>query len=200
LDDELARDVLYSLGYFDQHYTPAGERPESAVMYGRLTQRFPQEWSYRHLWLQTAVDYGQPDVMKAAANHYLQAEAPYNVADAWYRLMVAAERNKDVDLAKRTLAHMRAQQQKFGVDHSYATQTGDALQRLGLEADAVAYWTEHAAPTMNGLEPYQCSSRLLARITDPAQRLAFAEQRFNANTDFSPGVCHLGDRRTHEVG
>lgn len=184
LNDNLAKDVLYGLGYYNQHYSPGPERAESAAVYGRLSQRFPTDWNFRYLWLQTAIDYGQPDVAKAAANHFLGLEAPANYPDAWYRLMTAAARNNDQDLARRSLAYIRASQQKHGVEHGYASNVGDALIALKMDAEAVQYWTEHSAPGINHQEAYQCSTRLFSRLTDPQQRIQFAEQRFTPNTDF----------------
>lgn len=206
LNDELARDVLWGLGYYNQHYSPGPERAEAAPTYGRLAQRFPKVWDYRSYWLQTAVDYGQPDVSKEAANFFLQMEPPHNQSDTWWRLITAAERSKDDDLARRSLAYMRAAQQKYGVEHGYASNIGDALMRMKLENEAVAYWTEHSAPGLNNSEAMQCSARLLARLTDPQQRIQFAEQRFTPNTDFHPvyaqwmadEVLKLGDLARYE--
>lgn len=201
LNDELARDVLWGLGYYNQHYSPGPERAEAATMYGRLAQRFPKVWDYRYAWLQTAIDYGQPEVAKEAANFFMQLEPTLNQSDSWWRLITAAERNKDDDLARRALVYIRAAQQKFGPEHGYASNIGDALLRMKLENEAVAYWTEHAAPGLNSYEAMQCSSRLLSRLTDPQQRIQYSEQRFTPNTDYqsvyalwmADDVLKLGD-------
>lgn len=184
LNDNLAKEVLYTLGYYNQHYSPAAERAEAAAVYGRLSQRFPTDWNYRYLWLQTATDYGQPDVMKAAANHFMGLEPPQNYPDAWGRLLTAAVRNTDQDLAKRALVYIRASQAKHGVEHGYSYQIGDALTTLKMDADAVQYMTEHSAPGINHHDSYQSNWRLFSKLTDPQQRIQFAEQRFTPNTDF----------------
>ena len=184
LNDTLAKDVLWAMAYYDQHYSPAPERAQSATMYGRLVQRFPAVWDYRYAYLIAATDYGQPEVGKDAAIQYMAVPATHNQSDAWYRLMLAAERNKDQDLARKVVAYMKASQQTFGVEHGYASNIADGLQRLLMEPEVVAHLTEHSTVGVNNYEVLQCSARLLAKLTDPQQRLQFAEQRFLGNTDF----------------
>ena len=184
LNKELQRYVLWDHGYYYQHYAPGDQRAKAAPHYARLVQMFPDNFDYRYAYLQVATDYGPPEVAKEAALSVLSVEPQKNNADVWRRLGIAAEKNKDANLARQALAYAKKSQKKFGPDYGYLTQLGDMLLRLELEKDAVTLWTEVANQTDNEYEQRESSSRLFQRIEDPQQKIAFAAQRFQQDTDY----------------
>ena len=70
---------------------------------------------------------------------------------------------------------MQQAQQKFGPDPTYAAGIGDQLLKFGLEAEAVQHWTTYMAVNRNHYESRDCATRLLARIKEPPQRIAFIQ-------------------------
>lgn len=174
--------------WWRQHYANAEERPEAATYYARLVQMVPSDFENRYRWLQVATDYNTPpEVSREAALRVMEVEPPYGTSDLWRRLFVAAERSKDQNLAKQALAWTQKALQKFGPDSGAASYIGDALVRLGLENEGLAYWTQFATPgpgTMGSYEVRECSGRLYQKLTDSAARIQFAQQRLAADTDF----------------
>ena len=79
---------------------------------------------------------------------------------------------------------MQQAQQKFGPETSYASGIGDALLKMTLEKEALEYWTFHLSFNRQYYESRECASRLLGRIKEPAQRMAFIQEQLKYETDF----------------
>ncbi|HEX5104865.1 MAG TPA: hypothetical protein VFV87_13690, partial [Pirellulaceae bacterium] len=185
LSDGAARYVLQTQAEWFRHYSPGAKRGEQVRVYQQFCQRFPQDTQAGWYWLETAVDYGKPEEMKAAAENYLKFPPEASVADAWRRLMIVAEKNNnDQTIARNSWNWMQQAQQKFGPDPTYATNIGDQLLKFGLEAEAVQHWTTYMTANRNHYESRDCASRLLARIMEPPQRIAFIQAMLAPDTDF----------------
>jgi TolA-binding protein len=183
LNLEMKRYVLWDHGYYHQHYAPTKERPLAAQYYRRLIDLYPENFDYRYRYLQVATDYGQPEVAKEAALSMLSIEPPSNQSDVWRRLLIAAEKNEDKALAKRSIAWVKKSHQKFGTDWTNWTTMGDALLKLELEAEAVELWTAAAQPGNDHSDSFESAHRLFQRIEDPQQKIAFAHARFVKDTN-----------------
>jgi len=184
LNNELKRYVLWDQGYYYQHYAPGPERSNAAMYYSRLVQLFPENFEYRYRYLQVATDYAQPEVAKEAALAMLAIEPPANNNDVWRRLFIAAEKNKDTALVKRSLEWRQKSTSKFGRDTGAASGLGDVLLRLELVNEAVALWTDAAKVGENNYESRECAWRLFQRLEDPQQKIALAHAHFAPETDY----------------
>ena len=185
LNDGAARTVLQTQADWFRHYSPGAKRGEQLRIYAQFCQRFPQDTTAAWYWLETAVDYGKPEDCKAAAEHYLKFPPEASVADAWRRLMICADKNNgDPTLARNAWNWMQAAQQKFGPEPTYAASIGDMLLKFKMEAEAVQHWTTYMNANRNHPESRDCASRLLARITDPPQRIAFIQAMLAPDTDY----------------
>jgi TolA-binding protein len=185
LSDDAARYLLDTQSSYYRSYAPGAKRGEMVRVYKQYTQRFPQDALAAWYFLETAVDYGTPEEMKAAAEHYLKFPPEASLADAWRRLMICAEKNNnDQAIARAAWNYIQAAQQKFGPDPTYATTIGDQLVKFMMEAEAVQHWTMYMNANRQHTESRDCATRLLAKITEPAQRIAFIQAMLTPDTDF----------------
>lgn len=184
MNAELKRYVLWDQGYYFQHYSPGDQRPNAAAQYARLVQMFPAEFDYRYSYLWVATDYGQPEVAKEAALAMLSVEPPANNSDIWRRLAIAADKNKDPNLARQTLDYARKSQQKYGPEFANLTGLGDLFLKLELPDEATAIWKEVAAQNVNPYEARESASRLIQKIEAPQEKIAFASGFFARDTDY----------------
>lgn len=184
LSDEQVRLLLYYLGYYHRHYGNQQQRVDSATVFGRLTQKFPQDTEAATLYLGSATDYAPKEVQKEATLHMLKQDPPTNDSDAWYRMMRAAEANADPELARQVFAWIQKVQQKNGIETGYSYVIGDILDRMGLKTEARDYWTRSVTLNVNASETRQCSERLLARTEKPEDKLAFVTERLKKIDDY----------------
>ncbi|MEJ7596175.1 MAG: tetratricopeptide repeat protein, partial [Planctomycetaceae bacterium] len=183
MNTELKRYVLWDQGLYFQHYSPGDQRANASPHYGRLVQMFPKEFEYRYRYLQVATDYGQPEVTKEAALAILSVEPPANNNDIWRRLAIAADKNKDADLARQTLAYARKSQQKHGLEFGNLTTLGDLFLKFELPDEATAIWREVASQNVNPSEARESAWRLFQKIEMPQEKIAFAAGFFARDTD-----------------
>ncbi len=192
---EAKRWNLYELGSYYQRYSPGEQRKLSPGYWGRLIELFPKEPSYRYSYLSDATDYGTPEEAKEAALKILELEPTGVSPDVWRRIAMAGDKNMDADLVRKAVAYAKKSYATFGVtNHQYLTGIGDTLLRMELENEAVALWSEVAKPGLTGGEARDSASKLLAKMEDPRQKIAFLKQRFLQDTDnFARYGSWLGD-------
>ena len=190
LSDAAARTLLLTQAEYYRHYSPANKRAENIRVYRQFCQRFPQDYQAANWWLEAATDYGKPEDTKPSAENLLRLAPEESRADAWRRLLICVEKNNnDATLARATWNWMQAAQQKFGPEPTYASTIGDQLLKFGLEAEAVQHWTTYMNSNRQHHESRDCASRLLARLKDPAQRIAFIQELVKHDTDFHAGYA-----------
>ncbi|NQV25697.1 MAG: tetratricopeptide repeat protein [Rhodopirellula sp.] len=183
-NEETKRWVLYDLGYYYQHYSPAAERSKAADYWARLAQMFPTEFDYRFRYLQVATDYGQPEVAKEAARLMLSFEPDRSYPDVWRRIAIAADKNEDADLVRKAVEYARKTHAKFSPDFQYWTSLGDSLQRRELVDEADAVWKHVVDSGSSHYEVRESASRLFQKIEAPQQKIAFSKKLFAADTDY----------------
>lgn len=183
LNDELKKYVLWDHGFYHQHYAPRDQRSSAVTYYGRLTQMFPDRFDYRLAYLQAATDYGPPEVAKEAALAMLAAEPTENNTDVWRRLAMAADTNKDADLARKAIDYCQNSQQRHGPDYGNMTGMGDVFQKLQHPDQAIAIWKQVAAQNVNPTEARESATRLFKQIENPQQKIDFAAQFFAKDTN-----------------
>jgi TolA-binding protein len=184
LHDGAARYVLQAQADWFRHYAPGNKRAEMLKVYKQYAARFPQDRQVAWWWLETAIDYGKPEDGKPAAENWLKFPPENATADAWRRMLIAADRATDANLARAAWNWMQQAQQKFGRDASYASSIGDMLLKLGLEKEAVEHWTTYVTANRQSIESRECATRLLARIKEPPARIAFVQELIKHDTDF----------------
>ena len=183
LNETTARYLLQTQADWFRHYAPGNRRAEMVGAYKQYAARFPQDRQVAWWWLESAIDYGKPEDAKPAAENWLKFPPENASGDAWRRLILAAERTQDPNLARAAWNWMQQAQQKFGRDATYATTIGDMLLKLSLEKEAVEHWTIYVAANRQSYESRECASRLLARIKEPPQRIAFLQEMVKHDTD-----------------
>jgi TolA-binding protein len=183
-NNEVKRQVLYDLGYYYQHYSPAAERSKAATYWARLAQMFPKEFDYRMSYLQVATDYGQPEVAKEAARLMLTFEPDRSYPDVWRRISIAADKNEDADLARKAVEYAKKTHAKFTPDFLYWTALGDTLVRRELPTEADAVWKHVVDSGSSHYEVRESAWRMFQKIEDPKQKIAFAKKLFAVDTDY----------------
>ena len=105
--------------------------------------------------------------------------------DDWRRLLIAADRNNtDTNMPRAIWNWMQQAQQKFGQEATYASGIGDQFLKMGMEKEALEYWTTHLSFNRQYAESRECALRLLGRIKEPAPRMAFIQEMLKYDTDF----------------
>jgi len=182
---EQVRILREAQAYYLRRYVPSNQRVQCVDHYGQLAKSYPQDYRHAINYLAAATDYAPPEVQKEAALHLLKIAPEYNNADAWRRLMIAADKNQDDKLVRQALAYALNSQKQFGDEPRYATQIGDMLLKYELEAEAVAYWNRGLTVDRNHSESYQCADRLLNRIEEEsrAEKIKFIQELLSHDTD-----------------
>jgi TolA-binding protein len=183
LNEQAARLILQAQSDFYRHYAPADKRKETIRVFNQYAKRFPQDYLVAAGLLDAVTDFGQPAEMKAAAENFLRFEPQSNDPSRWYRLMLAAERNADPNMAQAAWKWIQTAQQKFGGNPTYASWLGDMLLKYQMEAQAVQYWTATMKDHRTHHESRDCAQRLLARLQDGPARIAFITDLLAADTD-----------------
>ncbi len=184
LHESAARYVLQTQAEWFRHYAQGNRRAESIKVYRQFAEKFPQDRQVAWWYLESATDFGQPEDMKPAAEHWLKFPPESLYPDQWRRLLIAAERNNDANLARSSWNWMQQAQQKYGPSAQYAGGIGDMLLKLGLENEAIAHWKAAITSEPQNYEARECASRLLSRITDTPARIAFIIELFKQDSDY----------------
>ena len=184
LSDEQARWLLRAQGYFHQHYAAQKNRPDSIGYYAKLCGRLPQDYEAATWWLQASTDYGNADQAREAALHLMKLAATVNDIDSYARLATAADKGKDVDLLKKSLAWILAQQQKLGLEGGNMHHIGAMLDKHGLKDEAMKYWRDRYALAPWDLQSRAAVGAISERITDGKARIAFLEEAYKNATSY----------------
>ncbi len=183
LDDDFVNRLLETQGYYYRHYVGGNQRKVSADYYGRLAKRLPKDFDAARRWLESATDYATPEVAAEAALHVLSFPPHPSSHDVCRRLMVAADKNKDKSLGKKSFDWLVAAEKKFGRNPRYASYMGDVLSRLGLAEEAKQRWTTYLTFDRNHSESRECAWRLLQTM-DESEHLAFIQDLLQHSTPF----------------
>lgn len=185
MSDDAARTLLQTQSEWYRHYAPGNKRGENIRIYRQFATRFPLDFQVALWWLEVSTDYGKPEDCKPAAEHLLKFIPERSYGDDWRRLLIAADKNNaDMNLARATWNWIQQAQQKNGDDPTSASGIGDYLAKLGLEAEATAHWTRYMTANRQHPESRECAARLLSKLKDPGQRLAFIQELQRQDTDF----------------
>ena len=169
---EMSRMLLHRNAYYLRHYAASKQRPKSATAYGLYARAFPKDFSVAVQYLAAATDYGPPELAREAAMHVMKLQPESISVDLLRRLMIAADLNKDPNLAKQAYAWIRNAEKTHGLQYTYAYTIGDVLAKYELEPQAIEYWREHIPVNRDHYDSRYCADRLLAKLEDaPRQQL-----------------------------
>jgi len=175
---EMKRRLLYAHAYYLQYQAPTAQRSGAASEWAKLVQMFPKEVSYARVYLNAATDYAPEEIQKAAANHMLTQQLDLTDGDAFRRMMLAAERNKDKALAQRVLSWYQQLEQKFGYANNYGVTGADPLIALEMTDQAMAHWRRYLP--IGNTETRDALSRINANSEAEAPaRIAMYRQAMN---------------------
>ncbi len=183
LNEVQAMLVLNQQDYYYRHYAPGNERGQCVTTSGQAAQRFPNDYALAARWLESAVDYNQPEVAKLASPHLLRLEPAHHSAEIWRRLVWTADKFSDANLIKQIFAFIQKDTQKFGPDPGYASYIGDMLNKYQMANEGLAYWVKYIKHDPQHTESRECAIRVLANKT-PAERLPLLQELLKFDTDF----------------
>ncbi|QDU31291.1 tol-pal system protein YbgF [Anatilimnocola aggregata] len=184
VNDRAARAALQLQADYYRHNAAANKRGEQVRVYAQFAQKFPTDQQVAYYWLETATDYGKPEDAKAAAQNWLKFQPQSSNGDIWRRIMIAADKNNDPEMAKQAFAWIQNCEKQHGHDPQYSSGIGDILLKHKMEAEAVAWWTFYSTYNRQHSEARECALRLLGRLKEPAQRAPLLADLVNADTDF----------------
>ncbi len=183
LTDEQAR--LLFIDQASAVYANGNTRNQTPGVYGRMAKRFPKDYQVALWYLNSASSYAPPEVAKEAAQHLLTFEPQEHSEnyDAWYRLMLTADRNKDADLARQAYGWITKCQKSFGLDPRYADSIGDVLQKYEMKDEALAYWRQQIPVDYDSYYSRTCAERVLRTLEGP-QRKKFLDDLIAKHSDY----------------
>jgi hypothetical protein len=183
LNDRMARALAEKYAYFLRHYAPTKERSEACAILANVCQRFKTDYPLATDYLRMATDYGTPEECKAAATHMLTLQPEPNGSDNWRRLLTAAQKNEDAQLAKQAFAWINRAHDLHGNDCGQASTIGDILLYFEMEKEAVDYWTTYVPYDRRDRESNYCARRLFDRMEGP-ERIRYAAELARHDTDY----------------
>lgn len=184
LNDLQSRTLLSAQAYWVRYQGPRPTAADCIGLYAQLAKRFPKEFEYAQAYVEVTSDYPTPpEAGKDAALHLFTFEPAGNNSDTWRRLVLIADRLKDVALLKQCHQYIEKSQQLFGIDVGNASYIGDILDKYELKAEAVAYWTRAIPVNRHNYESRACAERLLKPLKD-APRTAFLQELLKHPSDF----------------
>lgn len=183
LTEEQKREFLFNRVYYLRHYAPGNQRARSTGAAGDFVKHFPKDREAAAYWLYTSTDYGPKEAAREAAVHYLGFPPEEANADVFRRLMLAADRNEDAALAKRSLAWILDAEKRFGLVAGYAYTIGDTLAKYEMENEAVAYWRSHVAVDRDQYDSMYLASRVAQRL-EGAERTKFIRECLAPESDY----------------
>jgi TolA-binding protein len=167
LNENQANTIWYPLTETFRNSGDPQVRMKGAEAHAQMAARFPHNWQVAVSWLSTAFDNNQTELAKAATLNLLKMDPPQSNSDIWRRMYGTADKLADAEMVKQIFAWQQKSIQKYGFDWGYADQIGDALDKFGLKAEAIAYWQRVLAegdPNNNWYA--QSAQRMLARLKD----------------------------------
>ena len=186
MSTEMKRRLLYAQAYYLQYQAPTAQRAGAATEWAKLVQMVPKELTYARYYLSAATDYAPEEIQKAAANHMLTQQVEVTDGDAFRRMMLVAERNKDKGLAQRVLSWYQQLEQKYGFANNYGVTAADPLIALEMSDQAMAHWRRYLA--VGNRETRDALSRINANSEAEAPaRIAMYRQAMNGpvNTNYA---------------
>lgn len=184
LTDNQAWTLYYAQANYFYNHPNVNQRGRSSPVYAEMAKRFPQNFDVAYWYLLAATNYSPPEVGKEAALNMLMHEPRKYDAnyDIWYRLTLAADRNKDAELAKRSYAWI-TKSSELGDDMRYADAIGDVWDKYELKAEAVAWWRKHISLDRSNYYSRTCAERVVSRLQGP-ERTKFLQELLATPTDF----------------
>jgi len=175
LNDDQVWALLYRQGYSYQHYGNSKNRAAAIEPYKQLTQRFPKRYEAAVWYLQTAGDYGSKQQAKDAALHMLKQEPTRRDPDAWRRLLNAASKAEDKDLAKKAYDWISKCIAAKGMHSSYASDIGKVLDKMELKSQAMDHWKAALATDPNDHYAHNSAGEISKRL-EGAEKIKFLQQ------------------------
>ena len=204
LSDEYVNRLLETQGAYYRHYVSNNQKKNSATYYGKLVSRKPTDIDAAQRWLESATDFSAPEVAREAALHMLKLKTPDLRPDIWRRLLIAAEKNKDADLAKAALKWIDADKKVHGDRPDHAAFTGDVLSRLELKTEAIAYWNRYKTLDPSSTDSRECSQRIMGSL-EAQPKLKFLTQLQQTDSPFQGRYAtwlagqHFDDRNLDQM-
>ena len=183
LNDRMAQPLAWKYAEYLRNYAPPRERTEACAILARVCQRFRSDYPLATRYLQVTTDYGTPEECKAAATHMLKLQPEPNCSDNCRRLLTAAQKNEDAQLAKQAFAWIKRAHDQHGDDPGQASSIGDLLLHFEMEKEAVEYWTTYVPHDRRNRESQNCAQRLYTRLEGP-ERIRYAAELARFDTDY----------------
>ena len=183
LNDRMAHAMADKYAYFLRHYAATKERSEACAILANVCQRFKTDYPLATEYLRMATDYGTPEECKAAAAQMLTLQPQPNSSDNWRRLLTAAQKNEDAQLAKQAFTWIKRAHDQHGNDPGQASSIGDVLLYFEMEKEAVDYWTTYVPFDRRNSESQNCARRLFDRMEGP-ERIRYAAELARHDTDY----------------
>jgi len=191
LPEPAAKHVAYWQAYYYRHYSSPKQRSECATVWSQYLRRFPKDEEAAAAYLVSATDYSPPEVRKEAALLFLKFPPTRYDSNLARRLFLAADANKDAQLARRAYDWMnRARQATLAVnkapnaiDPTYASYFGDTLLKYEMKNEALQLWRSHVNQFKNHYESRECAWRLYNQLEDNQKR-PFMESLVKTPTPF----------------
>lgn len=186
LNDAEFRWVVESLAYSYYRYNRNNDRSRAADLYGKLSERFPEDYNAASQYLTYSSSYSTPEVAREAALNMLKFEPQQtsNDYEVWYRLIGAGDRSQDKDLLKKAHDWVLKAQDKFGIANlTYADSIGDMLTRHEMTDEALAYWKKCIPVDYNSYYSRRCAERVLALLEGDA-RTKFLQDLVSQQADY----------------
>jgi TolA-binding protein len=181
--DDVANNLLYQQQYYLRHYSPDNQRLKCIDAAKAWAVRMPKSTEAAYYYLSWATDYVKPEFYREAAPLALKVEYTSLNTDVARRAMIVASHFKDVALAQQTWAWIKKQYDKFGYDNNYASSIGDALNLVGLKAEAKECWERALTGDLDSGEIPQCTARLAALLAD-AEKPKFYDMLLSKDSGF----------------
>ena len=191
LSEPAAKYVANSQAYYYRHYASPKQRSECAVVWAKYLSRFPKDEEAAAAYLICATDYSPPEVHKEAALSFLKFPPTRYSSNLARRLFLAADSNKDPQLARRAYDWMKKARQATlavnkapnAIDPSYASYFGDTLLKYDMKNEALQVWREHIDQFKQHYESRECAWRLYNQLEENQKR-SFLEGLVKTPTPF----------------
>ena len=180
LTDEQAKKALGTHAYHARHYE-RDKRP-AVKYYGILAKRFPENFGYANSYLEAANGYGTNEDRRKALTHILTLSPDSNNSGLWRNMLDAAEKMEKPELFPKIMEWVKASEDKYGTELSYAADIGDRLSRNELKEEARQWWNNHVNKDTNSDENRHLAERLLGLVEEPDAKIPVLEGLLKVDT------------------
>ena len=184
LPDDQALAVLQLQASYYWSYAGGDKRSRAAGVYAQWTKRFPKDYQAARAFLQFTSDYSPAELRRDALLHLLTFEPQESSSDLWRRMMINADSSGEADLVKKTYDWILLSEKQHGLQATYGYYIGDFMLKHKFEKEAVERWQTYLTADPENYDSRECASRLLARMEQPQQKLAFLAELYARETDF----------------